>query len=518
MQDFDESVYAAALEPGDRILDRYVIRERIANGGHSLVYRGDDERLARPVCIKLFHKLTEETGVRRTSYEHFVQEAFALSKLAHPNTLRIFDFGYLPLPDGEQGPPFQVSEYMSGGTLSARVKVDGPFRLTDARSIVVGLCGALAEAHENGLIHRDIKPKNILFGHAGSERVVKLADFGIAKLLPAPHELVNRAGDTVAVAGKNLLMFSPSWASPEQMVGSKLGPLADVYSLGLVITFMLTGQVVFRSQDPQESYRHRKKAERRFREAFDHTYVPVELADLLIRACSFRPAGRPTDARAFCDEFTRVCGDEPSGRSARIPLPAPPPEARTQPRATPPRPPPGSRTRESQRGPGVETVAGSGVSGAMPPVRISAIEGDREHPLGDRIGRLVPLRSDTADVDCAGGRARLRLSLIPGAGDSRLLHVIGLDCFVARDGGRPSPAVQFARAGTLQIVNPARKPLAEASVSPGKPAAGHTIFDVGGRSVALSLDDHPYPLAVDFGPGAECLFVFADKPGGGNAR
>src|SRR5262245_38322259 len=116
------SVETAGSEPllvGDRLLDRYVVAERLESGGTSVVYRAVDERLSRPVCIKVFHTIRHKEGIYRTSYEHFIQEAFALSKLTHPNTLRIYDFGHLPGGAFElEGAPFQVSEFMSGGTLS----------------------------------------------------------------------------------------------------------------------------------------------------------------------------------------------------------------------------------------------------------------------------------------------------------------------------------------------------------------------------------------------------------------
>src|SRR5215468_11754413 len=87
-----------AVKVGDIVLERYRIVEHIASGGHSVVFRGTDERLSRPVCIKVFSGMGGNSGVGRTSYEHFVQEAFALSRLTHPNTLRIYDFGHLGPP------------------------------------------------------------------------------------------------------------------------------------------------------------------------------------------------------------------------------------------------------------------------------------------------------------------------------------------------------------------------------------------------------------------------------------
>src|SRR5688572_31943046 len=146
----------------------------------SVVYRGQDTRLHRPVCIKVFFRLDGNTAGYQKAYDHFVQEAFALSQLAHPNTLRIYDFGHL---DQEPHSPFQVSELLTGGTVSHHVRRAGPFTPSGALDILEAVIGALSEAHARGVIHRDIKPSNVLFGSAGPRRVVKLADFGIAKAL-----------------------------------------------------------------------------------------------------------------------------------------------------------------------------------------------------------------------------------------------------------------------------------------------------------------------------------------------
>ena len=100
---------------GARLLDRYVVEQAIAQGGMAVIYRGRDLRLLRPVCIKVFHRLQRSEASYRTAYEHFVQEAFALSQFLHPNTLRIFDFGYLDgdgRSPGDGGAPFQISELL----------------------------------------------------------------------------------------------------------------------------------------------------------------------------------------------------------------------------------------------------------------------------------------------------------------------------------------------------------------------------------------------------------------------
>src|SRR5258705_10617366 len=133
-----------AVKIGDVLLDRYRIIEQIASGGHSVVFRGQDERLSRPVCIKVFSGLGGQSGVGRTSYEHFVQEAFALSRLTHPNTLRIYDFGHLG-PKDETGMPLQVCEYMNGGTLSQMIREQGPQPLAETIRVTTAMCAALGE-------------------------------------------------------------------------------------------------------------------------------------------------------------------------------------------------------------------------------------------------------------------------------------------------------------------------------------------------------------------------------------
>jgi serine/threonine-protein kinase len=221
------------LAPGDRVLDRYIIESKIAIGGHSVVYRGIDERLSRPVCVKAFHKLATEEGIWQTAYEHFVQEAFALSKLSHPNTLRIYDFGQLDRENGAKF-PVQVSEFMAGGTLAHLVGRGGVMPLVDVVNSIGKLAEALGEAHRLDIIHRDIKPQNILFTVPGEDREPKLADFGIAKSV-TDGNVDNQAEKTEVVVGFPLAMFSPSWGAPEQLCGDAPTPAIDIYSLGQVL-------------------------------------------------------------------------------------------------------------------------------------------------------------------------------------------------------------------------------------------------------------------------------------------
>src|SRR5690606_21478156 len=306
-------------------------------GGTSVVYRGEDERLSRPVCIKVFHTLRDKEWIYRTTYEHFVQEAFALSKLTHPNTLRIYDFAHLPGPDGEDGAPFQISEFMNGGTLSNLVRREGPLPPAEAKDVVTAICGALDEAHSHDIIHRDIKPKNILFGTAGQTRAPKLADFGIAKSLSIDSAaLVNRAGDTHVVAGRRLLMYSGLWAAPEQLIGQPVHSTSDIYSFALVIIYMLTGRCVFSSNDPSEAYRQRVDSDVLIDEVLSDFDLPAAVIALLKAACSTDPDRRPDRAGAFARSLVDAFEQRPPRRrlpleapSHLTPVPDPPPEAGT---------------------------------------------------------------------------------------------------------------------------------------------------------------------------------------------
>src|SRR3954469_17828049 len=280
-----------AVKIGDVVLDRYRIVEQIASGGHSVVCLGQDERLSRPVCIKVFSGLGGNSGVGRTSYEHFVQEAFALSRLTHPNTLRIYDFGHLGPKDAD-GMPLQVCEFMNGGTLSQVIREQGKQSLFETVRVTSAMCAALAEAHALGIVHRDIKPQNILFGTVGGLKLPKLADFGIAKWSADTEDSGQRAEDTAIVAGQKLAMYSPSWAAPEQLAGPPVSPGTDIYSLACVAVYMLSGRAIFADEDVYAGYKKRRHADEHVREALAPLKIPAAVIDVMSRALAFDPKKR----------------------------------------------------------------------------------------------------------------------------------------------------------------------------------------------------------------------------------
>ncbi len=478
------------LRVGERLSDRYYIVERIAAGGHSIVYRGEDERLSRPVCVKVFHRLNSKDGVYQTAYEHFVQEAFALSKLTHPNTLRIYDFGYLAGRDGAaRGAPYQVSEFMNHGTLSSMVKRRGPMSGIDASNVIAAIGGALSEAHQCGIIHRDIKPQNILFSKVGRSWVAKLADFGIAKSLGAAEEMLqNQAEDTAVVAGRPLLMYSLRWAAPEQLLAQPVVQASDIYSLALSFVYMFTGNAVFVSRVKKEARRQRYRSDHFIDSAFAGHTVPAAVIDKLKKACSFDYSKRPDDV----DEFTNALVEALSTPSVRAPSPVL--------QAVP----------SEENHPTTKFQKTTGTSAA--PRRLHP--SNDVQPVSDRRAYFIPASGGTVDVTCAGGQARLRLSFVPAA-QGFSLHIKGLSAFLARAEGRPSGAVQFEEDGRFDILAPDLRPIANVALSLGSPAAGHRVFTIGTESVAISTDLCPKIAALDFGANGDCLFVYVPMyPGG----
>lgn len=206
------------------LLDRYELHGKLGRGGMSTVYRALDLRLDREVAVKLFPAGTAVDDARRRS------EARMLARLSHPHLVALHDAHLAS--DGDATPSFLVMELVDGEDLRTRLEY-GPLPAEEAVEIAVSIAEALVVVHEAGMVHRDLKPGNILLSESsvpGGRPVVKLADFGIAHLVGA--ERITTAGTVMGTAG---------YLSPEQVFGGEPGPSADIYSLGLVVLEALTG-------------------------------------------------------------------------------------------------------------------------------------------------------------------------------------------------------------------------------------------------------------------------------------
>jgi len=464
------------LAPGQRLLDRYVILDRVGRGGMASIYRAQDERLDRVVCVKLLRKMIEGGAtpggaIYEATYTHFLQEAMALSRLQHPNTLKIFDFGYIDAltpAGGSQQSPFQISEYLDGGNLEGHVRRRGALGPDETLGILEPIVGALGEAHQAGVVHRDIKPSNILFARVGGHLIPKLADFGIAE-----NQLTRAEGTRETVSA--IALFSPRWAAPEQLMGTREGPETDVYGLALVTAFMLSGEVPFSDDDIRGTFTARVRSDEFVRARLRDIGVDPTLEDSLVDGLRTDPAHRARNVEAYL-----------AGVRAAV-------EAfSTSPRRAPARPPRESITLELESaeasGSGAAERARDEASGPRPSTTTTT--GGAPIRAADFAGynvryAVVHEALDLAFVDRQGGEVRFRVTLLP-AGQG--INVKGLSCFVARPGARPTPAIGANSDGILHFVSTAKVDLGEVAFSFGRQTPEGRVFVVGGAELLV-----PYP-------------------------
>src|SRR2546423_7210023 len=186
----------------------YVIAEAIGSGGMGTGYRAHDERLHRDVALKVIRAdHCSDPGRRR----RFEVEARAAAKLAHPNIVAIYDVGE------ERGIPYLVSELVGGGTLAQRLR-RRPFKMRETMAMAIPMAEALAEAHRHGVVHRDLKPDNILLAAHGNP---KISDFGLAKCFEQENPATNASTD-VASTRDGAILGTPAYMSPEQAAGTEV--------------------------------------------------------------------------------------------------------------------------------------------------------------------------------------------------------------------------------------------------------------------------------------------------------
>ncbi|MGH2358625.1 MAG: serine/threonine-protein kinase, partial [Candidatus Limnocylindria bacterium] len=258
------------------ILDRYRLTERFAVGGSAEVWRARDENLERDVAVKLLHPhlLPDERSRGRMA-----AEARAVAALSHPGIVGVYDVDVA----GEV--PALVMELVEGESLSARLERDGPLPAADAARIVAEVSDALYHAHQRGVVHRDVKPGNILLSRDGRARLV---DFGIAHSLAPSAERLTQTGN---------VMGTLRYMAPEQLAGGDIGPRTDLYGLGTVLHEALTGQPPFAAATPvalAEAQRGPLPA----MEGIDPALVAVTHACLALE-----PTQRPLHAGALADSL-----------------------------------------------------------------------------------------------------------------------------------------------------------------------------------------------------------------------
>jgi eukaryotic-like serine/threonine-protein kinase len=272
--------------------ERYRLGERIAGGGMGSVYRAVDENLGRQVAVKV---LRRELADDPTFLERFRREARAAAALSHPGVAGVYDYGELG------GTAFIVMELVEGETLAERIAATGRLPFAEAFAIGEQVARALAAAHAHGLVHRDVKPANVLLGPGGA----KVTDFGIAK-----------AATAATLTRTGMVLGSANYVAPEQARGDDVGPAADQYSLGCVLFEAVTGRTPYAGANPVAiATQHVSSPVPDPRS--DLPDLPAPAADLIRRALAKHPADRFPSATALADALSSAATPDHRPQDAR---------------------------------------------------------------------------------------------------------------------------------------------------------------------------------------------------------
>jgi serine/threonine-protein kinase len=259
------------------IAGRYQLEGRLGVGGMSTVYLALDSRLERHVAIKL---LAEHLADDATFVSRFRREALAAARLVHPNIVQVFDFGL----DESQHQHYIVMEHVSGSSCAELLRDRGHLDIEQAVDVITQACRGLDYAHRNGVVHRDVKPGNLL---VSDNDVVKLADFGIA-----------RATDQSSITQVGSVLGTAAYLSPEQARGEEAGPRADLYSLGVVAYQLLSGRLPYEATSLSElALMQQRELPTPLVEL--NPRVPPELAEAVAMAVEIDQEARPVDAAQF---------------------------------------------------------------------------------------------------------------------------------------------------------------------------------------------------------------------------
>nr|WP_240926806.1 Stk1 family PASTA domain-containing Ser/Thr kinase [Rhodococcus kroppenstedtii] len=271
---------------------RYDLGEILGFGGMSEVHLARDGRLDRDVAIKV---LRQDLARDPTFYLRFRREAQNAAALNHPAIVAVYDTGEA---ETETGPlPYIVMEYVDGETLRDIVRSEGPMAPKRAMEVIADVCAALDFSHRNGIVHRDVKPANVMINRAGA---VKVMDFGIARAIADSSSPMTQ---TAAVIG------TAQYLSPEQARGEQVDARSDVYSLGCVLFEILTGEPPFTGDSPVAvAYQHVREDPRL--PSSVNTEVPGALDSIILKAMSKNPANRYQSAADMRSDLIRVLGGQ----------------------------------------------------------------------------------------------------------------------------------------------------------------------------------------------------------------
>ena len=277
---------------GAVLADKYMIEEHLGTGGMCDVYRARHVGMDKPVAVKVLKaQLASDPKIAK----RFEQEARAASRIHHPHAINVTDYGI-----DKEKTPFIVMELVKGDTLGQTLRSTGAFSVERAANILRQICGALEAAHAVGVIHRDIKPENIILAEYDGSDWVEVVDFGVAKIL----EDVNRRG---ALTGANIIVGTPRYMSPEQCEEKPVDARSDIYSVGIVLYEMLSGEAPFEGDSSTRLLMaHASTPPAPLREK--RPDLPAEVEAVVMKALEKDPALRHQSAGEFAREFEQAAG------------------------------------------------------------------------------------------------------------------------------------------------------------------------------------------------------------------
>ena len=315
---------SAVIEPGAVLAGKYRLESKIGSGAFGAVFKATHLALANQVAVKVLQSNMVPT---QEALARFQREGVSACRIQHPNAVSIIDFGVT-----DNGVAYLSMELLSGHSLAEEIQKRSPFSPRRCAEILVPLCDVLGEAHAAGIIHRDIKPANVFLHHGRSGEVVKVLDFGIAKLL-------DDGGAELTVEGS--LVGTPAYMAPERLSSAPYDGRSDIYSVGIMLYEMLCGQPPFKSKDLMAVAMMQMTQEPRPLHEVNPS-VPPAIEALVLEVLSKDPQKRPSTA-VLAERFQNAASEAAalsSADTANFKKPAPMPPPRPAPKVATPRPAP----------------------------------------------------------------------------------------------------------------------------------------------------------------------------------
>jgi serine/threonine-protein kinase len=284
--------------------ERFLVRRKLGEGGMGVVYEAEQTAIGRKVALKVIHPyLTDESLIAR-----FRNEAAAASRLDHPNTITVFDFGRT-----ETGALYIAMEFIEGVSLDDAMRRGGALEWRRAARVAAQICGSLANAHEHGIVHRDLKPENVMLLRRGGEQdIVKVLDFGIAKILED-----DGTDQRLALTRTGMVLGTPQYMSPEQIRGEKVDARSDLYSAGVIVYQMLSGAPPFDSGNPLGLLtKHLMDPPPPFARPGPAAAVPPEFERLVMRMLAKSAAERPQTMGEVAERIEALLAPTPIAAAA----------------------------------------------------------------------------------------------------------------------------------------------------------------------------------------------------------